>query len=156
MSERSKIQTAQILAHLREHGAITSWDAIDKYAITRLAARISDLRKTNWIESVRIQYDDKNGDEANYVRYIYHGVIGEEPKEEREHLKAICKQDPDAREPVALSPEVQAMIVDLWENKYRGELDSPSALANWLVLDAWERESAQIEDSKEDEQEYGD
>lgn len=34
-----------ILTHLKEHGSITSIEAVNRYGITRLAARISDLKK---------------------------------------------------------------------------------------------------------------
>lgn len=38
-------QKDMILRHLQEQGSITTWTAIKEYGITRLAARISDLRK---------------------------------------------------------------------------------------------------------------
>ena len=34
-----------MLVHLNTHGSITSWEAIKKYGITRLAARIFTIRK---------------------------------------------------------------------------------------------------------------
>lgn len=37
-------QKGEILNHLKKHGKITSMDAFRLYNITRLAARISDLR----------------------------------------------------------------------------------------------------------------
>lgn len=37
-------QKQQVLAHLEKYGSITSWEAIKKYNITRLAAIIFDLR----------------------------------------------------------------------------------------------------------------
>ena len=41
----SDTQKQQVLAHLKKHGSITSWDAIQKYHITRLAAIIFILRE---------------------------------------------------------------------------------------------------------------
>lgn len=37
-------QARQVLLHINDFGSITSIEAIQKYGITRLAARISDLR----------------------------------------------------------------------------------------------------------------
>ena len=38
-------QENQILNHLKKHKFITSWEAIQKYRITRLSARIYELRE---------------------------------------------------------------------------------------------------------------
>lgn len=40
-----KPQEQTILEHLRKHHSITSWEAIQKYGITRLADRIFKLKK---------------------------------------------------------------------------------------------------------------
>lgn len=37
-------QNEQVFKHLKEHGGITSMEAFQMYGITRLSARISDLR----------------------------------------------------------------------------------------------------------------
>lgn len=39
-----KTQKQQVLAHLKKHGSITPWEAIQKYHITRLAAVVFTLR----------------------------------------------------------------------------------------------------------------
>ena len=41
----SQTQENQILNHLKKHKFITSWEAIQKYRITRLSARIYELRE---------------------------------------------------------------------------------------------------------------
>lgn len=38
-------QNAQVLEHLRKHGSITTLIAFQRYAITRLPARIPELEK---------------------------------------------------------------------------------------------------------------
>lgn len=43
--DQRKSQNATILAHLREHGTITSWESIQLYKITRLSGRIYDLKE---------------------------------------------------------------------------------------------------------------
>jgi hypothetical protein len=37
-------QNQMVLEHLQKHRSITGWDAISKYHITRLAARIKNLK----------------------------------------------------------------------------------------------------------------
>ena len=37
-------QNQMVLEHLEKHSSITGWDAISKYHITRLAARIRNLK----------------------------------------------------------------------------------------------------------------
>lgn len=49
-----KTQTAQILAHLQKRKKITSWEAIERYGITRLAAVIAVLKDSHNIVSIRM------------------------------------------------------------------------------------------------------
>jgi len=60
----------KVKRHLIQHKSITSWEAIQKYAATRLAAIIFTLRKNGWkIESRPIA--DKDGNvSTNATRYI--------------------------------------------------------------------------------------
>lgn len=44
----SASQNQKILKHLKTHGAITATDAISRYGILRLAARIHDLRTSGY------------------------------------------------------------------------------------------------------------
>ena len=41
-------QENQILNHLKQHKLITSWEAIQEYRITRLSARIYELREKGY------------------------------------------------------------------------------------------------------------
>ena len=44
--EKTKLtQCDKVLRHLRDHGYITSLEAINEYGILRLSARIADLKK---------------------------------------------------------------------------------------------------------------
>lgn len=57
-----------VLRHLKQHGHITSWEAITKYHITRLSAKIYNLRQLGYhINSV---YEQNEETGANYVRYF--------------------------------------------------------------------------------------
>lgn len=57
-----------VLRHLKQHRHITSWEAITKYHITRLSAKIYNLRQLGYhINSV---YEQNEETGANYVRYF--------------------------------------------------------------------------------------
>lgn len=60
-----KSQKQQVLAHLKKHGSITSWDAIQKYHITRLAAIIFLLRDEG--NKIFAQIEKKDG--KRWARY---------------------------------------------------------------------------------------
>ncbi len=71
----SNTQEVLILNHLKKHKYITSWEAIQSYRITRLSARIFELREKG--NSIITNYNTINGKrfaeytllkEANNVR----------------------------------------------------------------------------------------
>lgn len=49
-------QKQLILRHLRDYGHITSYEAFTEYGITRLAARIHDLRADGYRIKSMVQY----------------------------------------------------------------------------------------------------
>ncbi len=51
-------QNDTVLAHLQSGASITSWEAIQKWHITRLARVIDDLEKTHSIQS---EWESGNG-----------------------------------------------------------------------------------------------
>lgn len=60
-----------ILRHLRHYGSITSWEAIQEYGITRLAAVIFDLRKMGWnIPDIWEERTNRFGEPVRFKRYI--------------------------------------------------------------------------------------
>ena len=63
----------KVKRHLLKHKSITSWEAIQNYSATRLAAIIFTLRKNGWkIESRPIaeqKKEDKNTS-TNATRYV--------------------------------------------------------------------------------------
>lgn len=61
-------QTFKILKHLREHRHITSWEAIQLYHITRLSAKIYDLRQMGYRIEGNTEHNDETG--TNYKRYF--------------------------------------------------------------------------------------
>lgn len=58
-------QNQKILNHLKEHKKITSYEAFEKYRITRLSARIHDLRE----QGHNITSDMVYGNEYKYAVY---------------------------------------------------------------------------------------
>ncbi len=74
---RQATKQSQVMAHLIEHGNITSWTAIELYAATRLSALIFNLRdigeKTNSFEIITemIDFEDKLGNKSQYANYIF-------------------------------------------------------------------------------------
>lgn len=62
-------QETIVLNHLKEHGTITSWEAITKYHITRLSEMIRRLRaKGHNITTERV-YKEKDGETVMYGIY---------------------------------------------------------------------------------------
>ena len=69
MSKMNK--TVAVLLHLKEHGSITSLEAIEKYSATRLSAIIYTLRKRGYnIETIDMPFVDKYGTKSQYGKYI--------------------------------------------------------------------------------------
>ena len=62
-------QKDQVLNHFAKKKSITSWEAIQKYGITRLAAVICELKTNHNIMTVNETADGKR-----WARYVYMGV----------------------------------------------------------------------------------
>ena len=63
-------QCDRILRHLRDHGSITSLEAISEYSILRLAARIKDLkRRGHNIKSETVKGVNRYGEPTRYSVY---------------------------------------------------------------------------------------
>lgn len=59
-------QKQKVLDHLKEHGSITSWTAIQQYRITRLSEYIRSLRRDDGLKITSIREKNHN---TNWVRY---------------------------------------------------------------------------------------
>ena len=67
-------QSDLILNHLKEKGSITTFEAFNMYHITRLPARIFDLReKGHRITKTLHSTDRSNGVVGQYCRYYLKG-----------------------------------------------------------------------------------
>lgn len=63
-------QTEQVIKHLRLYGKITSWDAFREYGITRLSARIYNLRESGFnIKSEKKTTTTRLGNKTTYAEY---------------------------------------------------------------------------------------
>jgi hypothetical protein len=58
-----------ILNHLKEHGTITTWEAIQEYGVTRLSEYIRQLREDYKIEDEWIQCKNRYGRKVEYKKY---------------------------------------------------------------------------------------
>ena len=67
----------KVLEHLKEHGKITSWEAIELYGATRLSAIIFNLRKKHLIDTVEKTTVDRYGNTCNFAEYTYIRPLGE-------------------------------------------------------------------------------
>ena len=64
-------KTSAVLEHLREHGSITSIEAIELYGATRLSSIIFNLRRRGVpISTVMVGMTDRYGNAANFGRYV--------------------------------------------------------------------------------------
>lgn len=63
-------QKDRVLHHLQEHGSISSLEAFTEYGITRLSARIWDLRHDgHFIVSEVETVENRFGEPVTYARY---------------------------------------------------------------------------------------
>lgn len=63
-------QCERILRHLRDYGSITQAEAQAEYGVTRLAARIDNLRERGHaIKSELVQGKNRYGEKTRYARY---------------------------------------------------------------------------------------
>jgi hypothetical protein len=64
-------KTEAVLNHLKEHGSITSLEAIEEYGATRLSAIIFQLRKRGYkIVTEDTDFVDRYGYKSRYGNYI--------------------------------------------------------------------------------------
>ena len=64
-------QNERIIRHLTDFGSITTWEAIQEYGITRLPARIFDIKEKGYkiIDQIE-QSTNRYGETVNFKRYI--------------------------------------------------------------------------------------
>ena len=67
-------QNQRILNHLVQYGSITPKQALDRYGVMRLGARIYDLKKLGY-NIIKTTEKGKNryGEPSNYARYHFRG-----------------------------------------------------------------------------------
>lgn len=63
-------QTDMVMEYMAEHDGITSLEAVRDLGVTRLAARIADLRAAGIeIETERVRVPNRRGETCTVVRY---------------------------------------------------------------------------------------
>ena len=71
MGKTKLTQCDKVLRHLRDHGYITSLEAINEYGILRLSARIADLKdKGIPIASMRTTGKNRYEEPVSYSVYV--------------------------------------------------------------------------------------
>lgn len=64
-------QSERVLQYMKDHGGITSFEAFQDLGITRLSARIFDLRRRgNIITTAKMESTNRFGDTVRFARYI--------------------------------------------------------------------------------------
>ena len=63
-------QNDRIIRHLKDYKTITSWEAIQEYGITRLSARIKDIKDMGYIiDDEWLTNTNRYGDTISYKQY---------------------------------------------------------------------------------------
>ena len=63
-------QTDMVMEYMAEHDGITSLEAVRDLGVTRLAARIADLRAAGVeIETERVSVPNRRGERCSVVKY---------------------------------------------------------------------------------------
>ena len=76
-------QREMILAHLQMHGGISAAEAMNRYGIGRLAARVADLRKAGYpVASIWIESRNRYGKKVRYKKYVLRRVNDGDPVSE--------------------------------------------------------------------------
>ena len=71
MSKKKINKTEKVLEHLKNHGCITSLEAIEKYKATRLSDIIYRLRNRGIkIDTIDIPFVDAYGTKSAYGKYV--------------------------------------------------------------------------------------
>lgn len=65
-------QKEMVIDFIMENGSITTWQAFEEFGITRLAARIADIRKDGHeVHSETVQTKNRYGKPSHYTRYWF-------------------------------------------------------------------------------------
>lgn len=81
-------QCDRILRHLRDHGSISSLEAIGEYGILRLASRITDLKRRGYkIHSTTKKGRNRYGESTHYKVYK---LIEDKERSDDLSLNAEC------------------------------------------------------------------
>ena len=64
-------QEQRILEHLKKYGSITTWESFERYGITRLSAKIYNLKKLGCIfDEEIIKKTNRYGKKISFKKYI--------------------------------------------------------------------------------------
>lgn len=70
--------TQAVLKHLKDVGPLTSMEAFQLFGVTRLSAKIFDLRKKGYIiDTIMLEGTTRFKMPCRYAKYVYKGREGE-------------------------------------------------------------------------------
>jgi hypothetical protein len=72
MQKNKASKQQKVVNHLKKKGTITSWQAIELYGATRLAAIIHTMRKKGHeIHTKNVNAKDRFGNNCTYAKYVF-------------------------------------------------------------------------------------
>lgn len=69
-------QTEMVLQFMQDFKSITTWEAFTELGITRLSAKIFELRKDWDIDDEIIYTTNRYGEKTHYKKYFIKGKLG--------------------------------------------------------------------------------
>ena len=74
MTREMRGSKVALIKHFKEHKSITSMEAFQLFGITRLSARIFELRANGYnIETCMVENITRFGEPCRYAKYIFKG-----------------------------------------------------------------------------------
>ena len=78
MNNKKPKQTERVLEYIRKHGSITHYEAEQKLGVSRLASRISELKKEGYIITGKMEsVKNRHGETCYIKRYSIKGLVTE-------------------------------------------------------------------------------
>lgn len=76
-------QCEKVVAYIKKHGSITSWQAFEDLGITRLSGRIHDLTQKGYdFNRESITTKNRDGEPVTYTKYSFKAKEREDKKDE--------------------------------------------------------------------------
>ena len=98
-----KTKKQKIKEHLESGKSITSWEAIELYNVTRLAAIIFNLKEKGWIiKTTNMSKKNNSGETIKYAKYTYYPLETKARATENKIIKERIKSDREWAEQISM------------------------------------------------------